>query len=588
MFTLWQHPEAFTIAASDATIRIDRTNGEISRATQPPSAGQPIAAILGIIQLRVTKYLIVANSAKPMCEVFGHKVYRLQQFQILPFRASSAPVVIEAEFLALLRKHLATAPLFYSPTYDLSTCLQRQKGSSKAKFPYEDADERFFWNYAVSQPLIAAAAKDAAVKPFVCVAIFGVYHLENTSINGLPLEFGVITRRSRHRAGTRYFRRGIDDDGNVANYNETEQLLIVKGKAYSYVQTRGSVPGYWGEVNVLTYRPQMEIGGAAIEAAGKHFKQQKALYGEQYLVNLVNQSGYEKAVKDLYEKVVEGLNDPALHYVYFDFHHECSKMRWHRVNLLLEELERMGIDNQGWFCVADSNPVAKQASVVRTNCMDCLDRTNVVQSCLGGWVLQRQLEESGVLSKGQVWEQEPRFVSLFRNVWADNADGVSRAYSGTPALKTDFTRTGKRTKLGALQDLRNSITRYYLNNLNDGHRQDAYNLFLQDYSPFEHVESPFTDRRDLWTRSIPYFMGFSVFLFVFSVLYPSPRHSTKFNFGVTLAFLLLSVGTFKVIMNNGLQYVNWPRLLPLDYVRGVDKPPGWVYERYTRAAPKQE
>lgn len=48
---------------------------------------------------------------------------------------------------------------------------------------------------------------------------------------------------------------------------------------------------------------------------------------------------------------------------------------------------------------------------------------------------------------------------------------MSTQYSGTGALKTDFTRTGKRTKLGALRDGLNSLTRYYKNNFTDGYRQ---------------------------------------------------------------------------------------------------------------------
>ncbi|KAF9402281.1 Phosphoinositide phosphatase sac1 [Mortierella sp. AD011] len=62
-------------------------------------------------------------------------------------------------------------------------------------------------------------------------------------------------------------------------------------------------------------------------------------------------------------------------------------------------------------------------------------------------------------------------LSIPNIVWADNADVVSRAYSGTGALKTDFTRTGKRTKSGALRDLQNSIVRYVKNNFLDGARQ---------------------------------------------------------------------------------------------------------------------
>ena len=32
------------------------------------------------------------------------------------------------------------------------------------------------------------------------------------------------------------------------------------------------------------------------------------------------------------------------------------------------------------------------------------------------------------------------FERVFKNVWADNADVISKLYSGTGALKTDFTR----------------------------------------------------------------------------------------------------------------------------------------------------
>lgn len=58
-----------------------------------------------------------------------------------------------------------------------------------------------------------------------------------------------------------------------------------------------------------------------------------------------------------------------------------------------------------------------------------------------------------------------------RLVWADHANEISIAYSGTGALKTDFTRTGKRTKVGALEDGYKSVMRYIKNNFFDGARQ---------------------------------------------------------------------------------------------------------------------
>lgn len=59
-----------------------------------------------------------------------------------------------------------------------------------------------------------------------------------------PVDLVLISRRSRDRAGLRFQRRGIDEDGNVANFVETEMIVRVKveGKwsIFSFVEIRGS------------------------------------------------------------------------------------------------------------------------------------------------------------------------------------------------------------------------------------------------------------------------------------------------------------------------------------------------------------
>ncbi len=80
--------------------------------------------------------------------------------------------------------------------------------------------------------------------------------------------------------------------------------------------------------------------------------------------------------------------------------------------------------------------------------------------------------------KGEPFEafQFKTMEQAFRNAWTDNADILSLLYTGTPALKTDFTRTGKRSTAGAIQDGRNSVTRYYINNFTDGYNCDCLDL----------------------------------------------------------------------------------------------------------------
>uniref|UniRef100_A0A7S3MPI2 Uncharacterized protein n=1 Tax=Favella ehrenbergii TaxID=182087 RepID=A0A7S3MPI2_9SPIT len=85
---------------------------------------------------------------------------------------------------------------------------------------------------------------------------------------------------------------------------------------------------------------------------------------------------------------------------------------------------------------------------------------------------------SGEPPRGQPFE-EFKYKTLeqsFRNAWTDNADRLSLLYTGTPALKTDFTRTGKRSTAGAINDGKHSMIRYYINNFTDGYNCDCLDL----------------------------------------------------------------------------------------------------------------
>ena len=56
----------------------------------------------------------------------------------------------------------------------------------------------------------------------------------------------------------------------------------------------------------------------------------------------------------------------------------------------------------------------------------------------------------------------------FKILWADHGDDISRQYAGTGALKSGFTRTGKRTLGGLVDDGVKSCVRYYQNNFQVG------------------------------------------------------------------------------------------------------------------------
>ncbi|EEB95485.1 hypothetical protein MPER_05540, partial [Moniliophthora perniciosa FA553] len=168
---------------------------------------------------------------------------------------------------------------------------------------------------------------------------------------------------------------------------------------------------------------------------------------------------------------------PQFGYQYFYFHTKCKNMRWDRISVLIDKVQD-DLQKYGYLHISadQPTPVKMQMGVVRTNCMDNLDRTNVVQAALAKYTLNKQLQEIGILSKERGVDDVEALSKDFREIWADHADSISKAYAGSGALKSDFTRTNKRTQKGVLEDGVKSILRYLKNNHFDGARQDAFDL----------------------------------------------------------------------------------------------------------------
>lgn len=216
-------------------------------------------------------------------------------------------------------------------------------------------------------------------------------------IDILPLKITLISRRSTNRPGLRFQRRGVDADGNVANFVETEfivgattaaqdtavaepaSLAPKAGKKFvaSFVQTRGSIPLYWSQAPsglkpppVLDERGPEENAGAAISlscavslsdvvppsaALSKHFSWHAATYGAPTIaVCLAEQHGAEGKVVNAYEAGVEELlgglgtvDTPPAAYCGWDFHVECRGMKYENIRKLLDKLSA-DLEKQGW------------------------------------------------------------------------------------------------------------------------------------------------------------------------------------------------------------------------------------------------
>ncbi|XP_014641324.1 PREDICTED: phosphatidylinositide phosphatase SAC2 [Ceratotherium simum simum] len=418
----------------------------------------------------------------------------------------------------LLKMFMDSESFYYSLTYDLTNSVQRQSAGERDPRPlWQKVDDRFFWNKYMIQDLTEIGTPDVdfwiipIIQGFVQIEELVVNYnessddeksspetppQESTCVDDIHPRFlvALISRRSRHRAGMRYKRRGVDKNGNVANYVETEQLIHVHNHTLSFIQTRGSVPVFWSQVG-YRYNPRPRLDKSEKETVAyfcAHFEEQLKIYQKQVIINLVDQAGREKIIGDAYLKQVLLLNSSHLTYVSFDFHEHCRGMKFENVQTLTDAIYDIILDMK-WCWVDQAGVICKQEGIFRVNCMDCLDRTNVVQAAIARVVMEQQLKKLGVMPPEQ--PLPVKCNRIYQIMWANNGDSISRQYAGTAALKGDFTRTGERKLAGVMKDGVNSANRYYLNRFKDAYRQAVIDL-MQGIPVTEDLYSIFTKEKE--------------------------------------------------------------------------------------------
>ena len=106
------------------------------------------------------------------------------------------------------------------------------------------------WNKYMVEDFYELVECKLWILPFICGYISQINFEDMSKRCSVTL----ISRRSRHYAGSRYLKRGINDLGHTANEVETEQILSLHSNAAlydshpilsSYVQLRASIPFFW-------------------------------------------------------------------------------------------------------------------------------------------------------------------------------------------------------------------------------------------------------------------------------------------------------------------------------------------------------
>lgn len=189
----------------------------------------------------------------------------------------------------------------------------------------------------------------------------------------------------------------------------------------------------------------------------------KERYGDQVMINLLGSKEGETMLTQMFQHHQKASRRKTW-LVSFDYHALCRGGRQdnliHLKNQILPHLTSFGC-----FYMSGNNVIRQQTGTFRTNCLDCLDRTNSVQTFIGLEVLSSQVACLGLEDKPQV---ASRFLEVFKQMWVQNGDQVSKIYAGTGALE------GK----SKLKDGSRSMVRTIQNNLLDSSKQEAIDVLL--------------------------------------------------------------------------------------------------------------
>ncbi|XP_025098137.1 polyphosphoinositide phosphatase-like isoform X3 [Pomacea canaliculata] len=387
-----------------------------------------------------------------------------------------------------------------------SVCGIRQKPTRK-----------FVWNNHLLKQVESKVHHD-----WILYIIHGFIGQSNIGVYGKSIYLTLIGRRSNEFAGTRFLKRGANCEGSVANEIETEQIVqdtsvtfLAHTKVSSYVQLRGSVPLFWSQdLNKMGPKPPITLDqrDPYASVAGRHFNQVLRRYGAPVIVlNLVKTRERKRHESILSEEFVDAINylnqflppQHAIQYIGFDMA-RVTKRKNADVMMRLARIARYCLKQTGIFfclpsrqaeCMSKDDELkmlqgrlnkngCKQTGVVRTNCVDCLDRTNTAQFALGKCALAYQLYALGVLEKPNL-DFDTDCVKMLEELYEDHGDTVALQYGGSQLVHRikGYRKIAPWTSHS--RDIMQTLSRYYSNTFSDVEKQQAFNLFLGVFEPAE-------------------------------------------------------------------------------------------------------
>uniref|UniRef100_A0A671RIP2 Synaptojanin-1 n=1 Tax=Sinocyclocheilus anshuiensis TaxID=1608454 RepID=A0A671RIP2_9TELE len=419
--------------------------------------------ILGVLRLNLgdsmLHSLVVVTGCSSVGKVQDSEVFRVTGTDFVSLKNDPS----DEDRISDVRKVLNSGNFYFAwsstgVSLDLSLNAHR-------RIREDTSDNRFFWNQSLHLHLKHYGVNcDDWLLRLMC----GGVEIRTIYAGHKQAKACVISRLSSERAGTRFNVRGTNDDGQVANFVETEQVIFLDDKVSSFIQIRGSIPLFWEQpgIQVGSHRVKLSRGFEAnAPAFERHFSALRRLYGKQVIINLLGMKEGEHMLSKAFQSHLKASEHAsAVRMLNFDYHQMVKGGKTEKLNSVLKPQISKFLEECGFFYYSGEAGIQRcQSGTIRSNCLDCLDRTNSVQAFVALEMLPKQLEDMGLTEKPQL---VARFQEVFRTMWSTNGDSISKIYAGTGALD------GK----AKLKDGARSVTRTIQNNFFDSSKQEAIDI----------------------------------------------------------------------------------------------------------------
>jgi hypothetical protein len=426
------------------------------------------------MNLGFSYYLCVITKRKVALSFEGIEVYQITKVDMIKVHSKTNLTLDEEEqeFVCInaVKSILTDGNCYYSLNHDLTRSFQQKHFNGRREFHeniFDHYDQRYLWNYQILKPLLSRATF-----PFIIPIMYGFMNL--CIINSMPLL--LKSKVSWNRAGCRYWKRGIDEQGYVAMDVVTEMTLIHPSYVCSYCIHRGSTPllwchrkiDPWQTILVDTTRAE---SNTSKQSCKKHFTRLMHDFGPQLLILDLLGKRMDYLAKS-YESVIKSLEMENASYYRCDG--DLLSKSLNSKNLGMEMKREM--QSLGFFCVEIENfkfsdiPKSNQNGIIRVSCLDCVDETNVAQYIICSDILKKMLITVG-LHKIAENGMEPLQRKL-RRLWMQNGDSLSYIYVGSPCFNRSLESI---FNLNARMNV--PLIRIYMNFFQDQRRQEYINIF---------------------------------------------------------------------------------------------------------------